>query len=63
MYSRTFENLDDVVRESHSELCTYRDILEISDRVKNTAAEKGVWQRKREYSKSVATFLKKNEAN
>jgi hypothetical protein len=27
MYSRTFENLNDVIREARKELSTYRDIL------------------------------------
>ena len=40
MYSRTFENLDDVVREARGELSTYRDILEISDRVKKSEPKK-----------------------
>ena len=34
--ARTFENLDDVVREAREELSTYRDILKISDRVKKS---------------------------
>ena len=29
-----FETLDDVIREAEEELSTYRDILEISDRIK-----------------------------
>ena len=33
-YSRTFETLEDVIREAREELCTYQDILEISDRIK-----------------------------
>ena len=40
MYSKTFENLDDVVREAREELSTYRDILEISDRVKKSEPKK-----------------------
>ena len=63
MYSRTFENLDDVVREAREELSTYRDILEISDRVKKSEPKKEFGKEKREYPKSVATILKKNEAN
>ncbi len=38
MYSRSLENLDDVVREAHEEWPTYRDILEISDRVEEVWA-------------------------
>jgi len=33
IYSRTFETLDDVIREYREELSTYRDILETSDRI------------------------------
>ena len=36
MYSRTFENLDDFIREAREELSTYRDSLEISDPVKKS---------------------------
>jgi len=36
MNSRTFENLDDVIREAREELSTYHDILDISDRVKKS---------------------------
>ena len=63
MYSRTFENLDDVVREAREELSTYRDILEISDRVKKSEPKKEFGKEKREYPKSVATSSKRNEAN
>ena len=35
MYSRTFDTLDDVIREAREDLFTYRDILEISDTIKN----------------------------
>ena len=45
MYSRTFENLDDAVREAREELTTYREILDIWDRVKKNGAKKGLWQR------------------
>jgi len=63
MCSRTFENLDDVVREVLEELSTYRDILEISDRVKKSDPKKDFGKDKRDYSKSVETFSKKTEAN
>jgi len=36
MYSKTFENLADLIREAREELSTYRDILEISDLVKKS---------------------------
>ena len=63
MYSRTFENLDDVVREAREELSTHCDILEISDRFKKSEPEKEFGKEKREYPKSVANFPKRNEAN
>ena len=44
MYSRTFENLDDVVREASEELSTYRDVLEISDRVKKSEPKLRLFQ-------------------
>ena len=34
MYSRTFETLEYVIRDAREELFTYRDILEISNRIK-----------------------------
>jgi len=34
MYSRTFKILENVIREPREELSSYRDILEISDRIK-----------------------------
>ena len=34
MYSRSFDTLEDVIREAREELSIYRDILEISDRIK-----------------------------
>ena len=39
MFSQSFKNLDDMVREAREELPTYRDILEISDRVKKSESE------------------------
>ena len=57
MYSRTFENLDDVVREAREELSTYRDIQEISYHVKKSGPKKDFGKDKRDFSKSVATFF------
>ena len=34
MYSRTFDTLESVNREAREDLSTYRDILEIFDRIK-----------------------------
>ena len=37
MYFRSFDTLDDVIREAREELLsTYRDILEISERIKKS---------------------------
>ena len=60
-YSKTLKNLDDVVWESLEELPTYRDILEILDRVKKSQP-KTTLEEKQDYPKSVTTFTKKNEA-
>ena len=57
------KNLDDVVREAREQFSTYRDILEIFDRVKKSEPKKEFGKEKREYPKSVAIFPKKNEAN
>ena len=40
MYSRSFDTLDDVIREAREELSTYRDIFEISDRIKKVESKK-----------------------
>ena len=61
MYSMTFENLD--FREAREELSTYREILDISDRVKKSEPKKDLDKDKREFSKSVVTFPKKTETN
>ena len=44
MYSRTFENLDDVIREVHEDLTTYRDFF--ADRVKNLSQKWSLAKRK-----------------
>ena len=49
IYSRTFENLDDVVREAREELSTYRDILEIADHVKKSEPKKDFGKDKKDY--------------
>ena len=49
MYSRTFETLEDVIREAREDLSNYPDILEISDRIKK-------WNLK-EFSKPRKDFL------
>jgi len=62
MYSRTFENSDDVIREAREELSTYRDILEVSDHVKIYEPKKEFGKEKRDHPESVETFPKKYEA-
>ena len=57
------ENLDDVVREACEELPTYRDILEISDRVKKSEPKKEFTKEKKDYAQSVSSFKKKVEAH
>ena len=64
MYSKTFENLDDIIREPREELSTYRNIiLKNLDRIKNSEPKMDFGKDKRDYSKSVATFPKKTEVN
>ena len=55
--------MDDVIHEAREELSTYRDILEISDRVEKSEPKKDFGKDKRDYPKSVATFTKETEAN
>ena len=40
MCSRSFDTLEDVIREAREELSTYRDILDISDRIKKVEPKK-----------------------
>ena len=63
MYSRSLENLDDVVREAHEEWPTYRDILEISDRVKKSEPKNEFTKEKKDHSQSVSSFKKKAKLN
>jgi hypothetical protein len=63
MYARSFDNLEDVIRETREELKTYRKLSDISDRAKKSEPKKDFGKDKREFSKSVATFSKKSEAN
>ena len=59
MYSRSLENLDDVVREAHEEWPMYCDILEISDRVKKSEPKNEFTKEKKDHSQSVSSFKKK----
>ena len=36
MYSRSFDTLEDIIREDREDLSTYREIMEISDRIKKS---------------------------
>ena len=49
--------------EAREELSTYRDILEISDRVKKSEPKKEFTKEKKDYSQSASSFKKKGEAN
>jgi len=54
MYARSFENLDDVIREAREELRTYRKITDISDRAKRSEIQKrSSLKKKRLFSKCV----------
>ena len=53
MFSRTFQNSDDAVRETRDKLSTYREILDISDRVKKSETIKDFGKDRREFSKSL----------
>ena len=57
MYSKTFENLNDVVREVREELSTYRDNLEISDHVKKSEPKKDFGKDKRNFSQENCSQL------
>ena len=45
MYSCTFETFENVIREAREELSTYRDILEILDRINKVEPRKDISQR------------------
>ena len=60
MYSRPFEDLDDVVHDAREELPTYRDILEISDTVKKSEPKRSLPKRKRTIL-GVYQFLRRKE--
>ena len=63
MFARSFDNLDDVIREARVELGTYRKITAISDRAKRPEPEKEFTKDKKDYSQSASSFKKKGEAN
>ena len=53
MYARSFENLDDVIREAREELGTYRKIMAISDRAKRPEPKKEFTKEKKDYSECI----------
>ena len=53
MYARSFENLDDVIREAREELRTYRKITDIFDRAKKSEPKKEFTKEKKDYAQSL----------
>jgi len=62
IYSRIFENLDDVIRETHEEISTSRYSGNFWS-CQEIWAKKDFGKDKRDYPKSVVPFSKKTEAN
>ena len=62
MYSRTFEILEDVIREAWEKLSTYRDILEISDRIKKVYPRQDFPNDRKDTPKAVSHFEKRGES-
>jgi len=56
MHSRTFETLENVIRESREELSTYRDILERSDRIKEAEPKKEISKPRKDFPTAVSNF-------
>ena len=63
MYSRTFETLEDVIREAREELSTYRDILEMSDRIKKVESKKEFSKLTKDFSTAISNFKKGAKVN
>ena len=53
IYSRSFDTLEDVIRE---ELSTYRDILEISERIKKVEPKKEFSEPRKDFPTAVSNF-------
>ena len=56
MYSRSFDTLEDVIREAREELSTYRDILEISERIKKVEPKKEFSKPRKDFPTAVSNF-------
>ena len=56
MYSRSFDTFEDVIREAHEDLSTYRDILEISDRIKKVESKKEFSKPRKDFPTAVSNF-------
>ena len=61
MCSRTFETLDNIIREAREELSTYRDILEISDRIKIVEPRKDFSNDRKDVPQVDSNFKKRGE--
>jgi hypothetical protein len=62
MYSRTLEALEDFIREAREDLSTYRDILEISDRIKKVEPKKEFSKTRKYFPTAVSNFNKGDES-
>ena len=56
MYYRSFDTLEDVIREAREDLSTYRDILEISDRIKKVEPKKEFSKPRKDFPTAVSNF-------
>ena len=56
VYSRSFDTLEDVIREAREELSTYRDILEISERIKTEEPNKEFSKPRKDFPTEVSNF-------
>ena len=62
MYSRTFKTLHDVFRKAREELSTYRDQLEISDRIKKGELKKEFSKPTKDFSTAISNFKKESKS-
>ena len=58
MYLRTFETLEDVIREAREELSSYQDYLEISDRIKKVEPNKEFSKPRKDFPTAVSNLKK-----
>jgi len=61
MYSRSFDTLEDVIREAREELSTYRDMLEISERIIEVKPKKEFTEPMKDFATAVSNFKKGSE--